>query len=62
MASRKSGPSDGLLEDGDLVPQCEVLGGDRRASDNECPEEKEGGLNDTHDVLLVTNGSSYWTM
>jgi hypothetical protein len=22
--------------------------------------EKEGGLNDAHDVLLVTDGPSYW--
>ena len=53
---------DGLLENGNLLPQCKVLKGGSSAAKKECPEEKEDGLEDAHGLEFQhsANGQSYW--
>ena len=51
---------DGVLEDGNLLSQCEVLSGDSSAANDECPEKQEAALDDARDVVFARNRSSYW--
>jgi hypothetical protein len=40
-----------LPEDGELPSECEVLDGGGSAAYDECPEERENALKDTHGMV-----------
>ncbi len=42
---------DGSLENGNLLSQCKDLDGGSSASDDECPEEYENALKDSHELV-----------
>ena len=40
-----------MLVDRQLLSQCEVLDGRGSSAENECPEEQENALKDTHELV-----------
>ncbi len=51
VTSPQLGAFDGVLVDGHLLPQCEVLGGQDEPGQQECPDQKIDRLDDAHEKV-----------